>query len=114
MSKEKREARKKRLEEIGATMWKPFLIMIAVFVIIGLGFWIFTMVRNFRADLFEEQLAKMQSVTLIGKGETLKDAVFAADVKAMENFGDCYQVSFEEISSDPWEVKVTYRRIGTD
>lgn len=114
MTKEKKEERKKKLEKMGAAMWKPFLITVLVFIIIGLGFWIFTMVRNFRTDVFEQQLAKMQSVTLIGAGSTLEDAVKAADEKAVEHFGNCYQISLEEVSSEPWLVKVTYRRIEVD
>ncbi len=114
MSKEKKEARKKKLEELGAALWRPFTIMVLVFVIIGLGFWIFTMVTNFRTGVFEKELAKMQSVTLIGRGETLEEAVKAADAKAVENFGNGYQVSLEEISCDPWEVKVTYRTKDAD
>lgn len=106
----KKAAKTEKMNLLGAAMFKPFVVVILVFIIIGLGFWIATMVRNMKADIFEEKLAQMQSVTLVGEGETLNDAVRNADSKALANFGDCYQISLEEITEDPWVVKVTYRR----
>ena len=106
----KKAAKTEKMNLLGAAMFKPFIVIILVFVIIGLGFWIATMVRNMKTDIFEEKLAQMQSVTLVGEGETLNDAVKNADSKALANFGDCYQISLEEITEDPWVIKVTYRR----
>lgn len=112
MPKKNKEERNKKLNEFGALMYKPFMILVLVFILIGMVFWIFTMVRNLKTDIFEEKLAQMQSVTLIGEGETIEQAVESANTKALGNFGECYQVSIEEISDGPWTVKVTYRLVG--